>query len=469
MTEISDKAEKFVKRNKLFLIFLAVFAVTQLAIVKATWNSPLIWDSSVYVGMGKRMFSGWQFGIWELFRPLTLPVILGSLWKLGMPLIGFPRLVALVISVAGVAGIYIMIKDVFEKRIAFYSTAILMSTFIFYKYSHYALTGIPSAILVFTGAYFAQKDKTVSSGFLTSLGFLTRFPAATAAPGMAIYMFLRSVKEGISLRSIKKPLIYTVSFFATTVPYFAYNYYLYGDILAPLIQGSAIPASNPDKYFYGVFYLLEALKAQPFLIFLPLGIYAMFKARDWDYGAFFAPMVTLYLFFSVYSHKEPRFMLLFLPFMALFAGLGLKKIQEREIISEKAFYTVVTVILAVSMLLSFSVVYGQSQWVNTNRVEFMQETAKLNGTVAGNDPVVVTYGDFRFVPIRPENLDKIYGNIKGEADYYAINSCAWYCYPAIENCEQKLANFTSMMDQEYDKKFYNEGNSCNYTIYEGRN
>lgn len=468
MRERLGELREKIQSNREFTIFLTVFAVTQLAVVLSSWKSPLIWDSSVYAGMGKRMFSGWQYGIWESFRPLALPTVLGALWKAGMPMVGFPRLLALIFSVTGITGIYVMLKKIFQKETAFFTTAILMSSMIFYKYSHYALTGVPSAILVFTGAYFAQSDRKIFSGFFSSLGFLTRFPAAMAAPGIAIYLFLDSLRNEVSFEAFKRPLIYTVSFFATTIPYFAYNIHLYGDAFRPLINGAAIPAMNPDKYFYGIYYLLEALKAQPFILFLPLGVFVVLKSRDWNYGAFMAPMISLYVFFTVYSHKEPRFMLLFLPFLALFSAEGLRELGSREYISRDVFVKISSAALMLMMLVSFSVSFGQSQWVNQDRVKFLEETGELEGVVAGNDPVVVLYGDFEFIPIRPENLQEIYGNVKGEADYYAFNSCSWYCTPAIDNCESMLSNFSRGMSSNYSEKFSLQGGSCNYTIYEDR-
>ena len=43
----------------------------------------LWWDSAVYIGMGKFIFSGGQLGLWEHLRPLMWPSFIGFLWKLG--------------------------------------------------------------------------------------------------------------------------------------------------------------------------------------------------------------------------------------------------------------------------------------------------------------------------------------------------------------------------------------------------
>lgn len=460
---------QLVKSNRAFLAFLSVFTLTQLSIVALTWENPLIWDSAVYAGMGKRLFSGWKYGIWELFRPLALPVVLGTLWKAGMPLQGVPRVLALTVSVTGLSAMYWMLKDIFDRKKALYSVLVLMTGFVFYRYSHYVLTGIPSSFLVLAAVYKAQKGRDIFSGFLTSTGFLTRFPAAMAAPGISLFLFARELKEDLSIKALKAPLKYSIAFFATTIPYFAFNQYLYGSAVKPLIQGAAVPAMNPERYFYGIFYLIEAVKSQPLFLFAIPGVYLVLKERNWSYGAFLSAFVTLYGFFTVYSHKEPRFMLLFLPLMAVFAAKGLTEMEEKEFLSRKTFRSVLTVVFAVILVSSFSISYSQNEWTNEYRVEWLEEVGELEGTVGGNDPVVVLYGDFEFVPIRPENLEDTYGDVKGEADYYAFNSCSWYCTPAIENCESRLSDFTAEVEERYDKRFSSQGHSCNYTIYRGDN
>jgi hypothetical protein len=40
------------------------------------------WDESVYVGLGKYLYSNGASGIYEPFRPILLPLVLGALWKL---------------------------------------------------------------------------------------------------------------------------------------------------------------------------------------------------------------------------------------------------------------------------------------------------------------------------------------------------------------------------------------------------
>src|SRR3989338_3706940 len=57
------------------------------------------WDSSVYIGMGKYIFSLGKSGLWEESRPLIFPLILGIGWKLGFDAVYFGRLVSVIFAI----------------------------------------------------------------------------------------------------------------------------------------------------------------------------------------------------------------------------------------------------------------------------------------------------------------------------------------------------------------------------------
>ena len=56
------------------------------------------WDSAVYIGMGKHIYSLGKSGLWEESRPLILPLILGLGWKLGLNVVYFGRAISLIFS-----------------------------------------------------------------------------------------------------------------------------------------------------------------------------------------------------------------------------------------------------------------------------------------------------------------------------------------------------------------------------------
>ena len=62
---------------------LLVFSVVRLIHILTKFHF-ILWDEAVYIGIGKFMFSYGSAGLFEIIRPLGLPLILGSLWSVGL-------------------------------------------------------------------------------------------------------------------------------------------------------------------------------------------------------------------------------------------------------------------------------------------------------------------------------------------------------------------------------------------------
>ena len=95
----------------------------------------------------------------------------------------------------------------------------------------------------------------------------------------------------------------------------------------------------------------------------------------------------------------------------------------------------------------------------------MSETAELEGTVAGLNPAPVVYGDFKFIAVRPETYENTSDKAFKEADYFALETCSWYCSPAIDSCQQKKNELFERLEAE-TKIFEDSVNQCSYRIYE---
>jgi hypothetical protein len=263
---------------------------------------------------------------------------------------------------------------------------------------------------------------------------------------------------------------------------------MYADPLHPLISGSLIPTGNPDRYFFGIWFLLEALRSHFYilaaaLVLTPLGIYASLK-EDFDLHLLPALcLVSFYLFFSLYPHKEIRFMLLFLPLIAYFASKSVHFVGSRMDFEQK-FIWGIRLFMVIVLIVSSAAVYQANTWVNEDRRDFLEASESLEGTVVSNSPEIIPYSDFKFIPVRPENLkdsqigkfsinsctsDRDTGFCKvdqQEIDYIAINSCAWYCTPAIDQCESKIDRFSEHLKKDFSLRNNISGSSCNYRIYE---
>lgn len=464
------------KKHKKFLVMLAAFTIIQLAVVALRWNKPLVWDSSVYVGMGKHIFSFGEIGLWESFRPPLLSLLIGAIWKIGFFFPSLARLIAVAISSVGATAFYKMVERDFGRVTAVYAATILISTSVYLRWGHYLLTGIPAAILVYASIHYAAREKIFRSGLIVSLAFLTRFPAALAAPVAGATLLLSIIplenilEVEVTVKDLKellkKGLMFGTSFSILPLIYFGLNEYHGSGFLAPILSGASVPMLNPDKYLYGLYFLKEAVFANPLLAMMPLGIYFVYKSGSRKFYGYSMGLFTFYIFFTFYPHKEARFMILFLPLLALFAAHGIREIDIRdrrillEITKERLFVS----ILAIVVIFNAVNVINANTWETPTRNEFVSETSKLNGTVAGLNPAPVVHGDFRFMAVRPEHYENTTERVFRQADYFVMNSCAWYCTPSINSCEQKENELLQRLE-EYNKTYEKSSNECRYAIY----
>lgn len=452
-------------KDRYFLLLIGLFILAQTAILAQAWNLPPIWDSAIYTAMGKYAFSGGTYGLWELSRPPVIPLILGLMWKLGIPMIGASRILSLLISVVGLGAVYYMVKDLFSQKIGFYTTGIIATAPLLHHFNPNILTGIPASFLIITSLYLLEKKHYLASGGTAGLVFLTRFPAALVAVTGGIYILARNRAE--PKKAVKNASIYSLAFLILTAPFFIFNQLQHGSFLAPLHAGAYFPTLNPDIYVYGAYYLIQSLKAQPLLLLLPVGLYAVIRRRESRYALFLLGLVLFYTFFTYYPHKIPRYLLLFLPLMALFTAKGLSFIEQQfnqSQISLPAF-----LLIFVMLLTSFAIIHNQYNYtMPQEKQQFYSHMGELDGDVASNDPVTTSYGDFFYKALPPLIIEQAYQQYRDSVDYFAINSCAWYCTPAIENCQNRLDTFEQQLQDEHIKQFESTTPNCNYTVYKTR-
>jgi hypothetical protein len=462
MVEIN--LEKLDRTDRLAVAFIAVFGLAQLAVVASAWSNPLVWDSAVYTAMGKWIFSSGSYGFWENFRPPVLPFLLGLSWKLGLPELGFPRLLSAGISTAGLAVVYYGSKDIFDGDVALLAAGILAATHTYFNFSLKPLTGIPAALLIFAGFYLIQKKRPLGGGMVLGAAFLTRFPSALAGPAAVAYLLLRGYRNGELRESFRGSVLVTAGFFALAGAYLVVQYHFFGDLLSPFQRSVSITAGAGNDYLFGLMYMLKAAKVNPFLLLAPLGIYFAAREREMDYGSFAIGFLLFYGFFTSFPLKIERYMLLFLPLMALLSARGLTGVRQR--FPEKNYF-MKAAFIALLLVFSFNAAdsFNSHTWENGAQDRFFSDISELEGTVASNDPRVVLYGDFRYRPLPMGYLTGIAEQHGGEVDHWAINQRYWNCN--AENCQQDLREFEGYLERNATVTSKILADSYNYTIYRG--
>ncbi|MEF8847455.1 MAG: hypothetical protein V5A57_03455, partial [Candidatus Paceibacterota bacterium] len=301
--------------------------------------------------------------------------------------------------------------------------------------------------------------------------FITRFPAALAAiaAGFTLVIAFVPLEKLHKLRVAKEDVLSLINHAAKMslacglplLGYLTLNHVFGDGFLSPIISGASVPTLNPDKYLYGFYFLKEAVIANPLLVFAPLGVFLVLRCREESMYGYLAGLAVFYGFFTFYPHKEPRFMILFLPIMAFFAAKGLKSV---EIPFEVDKRKVILVALIPIFSFGFTQVVNSNTWENPARASYMAETSNLNGTVAGLNPAPTVYGDFKFMAVRPEHYERTIERTFRDADYFTLETCSWYCAPAIKNCGSKKQDLINQLESR-EKLFESSAQSCRYAIY----
>lgn len=295
---------------------------------------PVMWDSSVYLGMGRELYSDYQIGIWEPLRPILWPLTLGLFWKLGLNEIIFGNILQVLLSLGIIYLVYSISYNYSKsENEALIAAALISFTPVFVTFTFKLYTEIPAVFLSLLSLKLIQKYKSFSSGFTAGLAFLTKFPAGLILIGNSL---------SISFKDFKKIIL---SFFIAVIPYFIYNQIRYGDFLLPIKEGKYVIKYAGIWIFQQPwdFYLKEFLVQNLFYAFAIIGIFMLLRKKT---AAVPAAGLALLLYFSLEPHKEARFMILFLPYFAIMAAYGISKLKIK-------YAPIIIGIVSFAMLLPF--------------------------------------------------------------------------------------------------------------------
>src|SRR3989338_11534568 len=105
-----DYVESIKQIKGVKIIFVITFLLFFIWKLMLAFNPHVVfWDESVYIGMGKYLYSDGTIGLWEDLRPIFLPLILGALWEFGAA-ISTMEIVMLLFSAAFVICTYFLAK-----------------------------------------------------------------------------------------------------------------------------------------------------------------------------------------------------------------------------------------------------------------------------------------------------------------------------------------------------------------------
>jgi len=463
------------KDNIGIILLLSLFLFSNLSLLD--FDDDVGWDSSVYIGMGKYIYSLGDSGLWEPIRPLILPLMLGPIWKMGLDPIIAGRLLIIFFSIFTILLVYLITKKLFSKTTAIIASIITAFSPIMFDMSDRILVEIPAVCFLLLGFYLYLNNRILLSGVLFGLAFLTKFPTALlfiVIIGIGLFNLLR-YKGKNTLKNISH---ITLGFLLVTTPYFLFNYLFYGNPFFPLISakyvidnvvGCTILYLKPSSY-----YLTLLLKNNFLHLFWIVGVYFILVNKENRKNRLIIVLysVSFFIYFTLLTCKTQRYLMQSLPFIAILASYGI--VQSFRKIKNK-FNLIIFAILIISVSLTVNHVIKNEQSGSVSELEFYNYLSDKNvdGQILTTTPLITLYTDHKleliYYPLYgSERIDYYISYIKNNKqriDYIFIHTADIPCNPADILCKDKTINFLNVLKDNYDLEFHAKSNGDEYFIF----
>ncbi len=451
------------------LIFLAV-------------DYPLWWDSHVYVGMGKFLFSEGKNGMWEPFRPLIHPFLLGVAWKSGFNVIWIGKILDLIFSLASIVVLYKIAEKVYSKRTAILSTIIFALSPIFIMFTGLILTEPLAILLGLVGIYILVKKQSAKNYFLgglfLGLSFLTKFPQGILLVAAAIALLSTKVKPDTKildslLNKLSSSSFLLFGFLIPILPYLALNYSLYQDFFLPFTSGSwiittATWAYNSEWWYYLYWFFV---KNPLYLLFFP-ALYLFCKKKEWQEqqkSIIAGAAILILAYFWYLPRKEVRYVVLALPFLSLMIGSFINYLYklnwEKKILKPAAFWIVFGILILLPI--PFNLHFERPPTFETEITQVMENNKiSSNAIILASDPSFVSFLNNPIITLDGmEFASTVYSGQKEKYSLLFVNDCDLVCPPQDNYCYSRKRELLDTINNENNIEFSSSFKECTYIIF----
>lgn len=456
--------ERWLRKNTAFFIFFILISIVYLSSLLV--HHDIWWDSAVFLGMGKYIYSFGSVGLWEASRPLLWPIVLGFYWKLGLNPILFGEITAILFSLGTVLLVYIIASRLFDRKIAFIASFFLSLSQTFFVFSNIMQTEIPSTFFVLLGLYFFIRRLYNYSGLFLGIAFMTRFFQLFIAFPLFLLLLYLTARNKENVRAF---LNFCVFFLIPVVPYLIFNYFLYGSLFYPFAVQAFMTkytgwVFNQPLYFYFVSIVKENFLA----VFSILGL--VFALRRYNFGRYALAFAFLgsFMLYNAAMHKEMRLLIPVLPLLYILASYGMVYFAG---LLKKRRNLVLYSLLAVFFALSLPDLRFDSYEDGFGLFyEYIKEADA--GSLWISNPAFIAFSDKKadelvYYPLYgSERIDQLERNI-GNAGAVLINTCDILPCPSHdEGCSKKHSDFINLLTETFSLARSAEKGSCKYYIFE---
>ena len=140
--------------NKIFVGIFILAVIVRFYFFFVTVDQPVWWDSADYLTEAKVIGSGLNIDYhFNPRRTFLLPLIWGMLFKLGFTEVAL-HYFELMLSILAIPAMYLLGKEIFDKKIALISSFLLTVFWMFLFYSNRLMTEVPTLTLLLFSTYF---------------------------------------------------------------------------------------------------------------------------------------------------------------------------------------------------------------------------------------------------------------------------------------------------------------------------
>ena len=459
--------------KKPLLVILALAIVLRL--VFAFTYHEVWWDSGVYIGMGKFLFSYGANGLWEHIRPPLLPLALGILWWIGLDPLLFGRLLEIAFF-GGIVGLtFLLAKEWFGEKEAIWSSLIVALSPIFFYLSFHPYTEIPSVFFILLSLWLLKKHSGWA-GLSLGLAVLSKFPAGIFVLPFAIVL--------IYARRWKDALLWAIGFAVPVVPYVVASFFAYGSPFATLVAAqnaiSGALGCNVIRYhaWWYYFWVLVSSETVLYLFAIP-GIVRLYKTWTSKKLLFVLSFAIPFLYLVQMHCRDYRYATLFIPFVAMLVGSGL--VWLYEFAGKSRRFWCCSLAIGTLILLSFCMVFyafNEPQAPNLIEEEYFSFLAQhpAKGEVWVSNPIIAAYTDQRlekmYYPIYNEGVLEDFSKYlkvnKQKVGTVALENCGGgiICPPDEPGCVTKTEELIAHLNTNFTKVFDRQYGRCWYKIWQ---
>ena len=432
-------------------------------------SAGLWWDSSVYIGMSKYLYSGGESGLWEPSRPVLWPLILGLFWKFGFDYIFLGKLLSIFISTGSSIVVYLISAKYFSKKTAFLAALFFSFSPSIFLSDTLLLTEIISTFFLLLGFYFFLGQKNFLSGLFLGISFMSRFfQIFFALPVILIYLFRIFNKKGAE--NYKAMLAFLIAFSIPAVPYIISNIYYYGDAFYPfsiqifMTKNTGWRFSQPFS-----FYFMGIVRENFLAAFSILGFWLAVKGRNAEKKYLFVIFILVFALYVLERHKEMRLLIPLMPFLYIFASHGIVRLS-------KIFRKGMIIFMALVILLwaSQAIPLLNQGDGKKDAQEFRDylHSSEIKEGIWISSPLFLAASDKKaeeliYYPLYNSSRAMSLRSKINDAHLVMINTCDILpCPPSDKNCGKETEKFIEALKQNLRLMHYAVSGNCIHVVFE---